>query len=324
MLASKPLRLAARALHPATTLSLLFVALLTACEPAAPKTRGDATPPVATDVRPAFWQIDGASGGRLFLLGSIHVGPVGGWKLPAEALALFDGSDALLVEADMREGSPAEQDDAVLRHALLPPGESVENHLSAETYASLEQLITANGKSMANIHPWKPWMIATMLLLEELQRLGYPTEAGLDLDLMERAGDTKPVIGIETAEEQLRLLGGLSAENQELMLKDMLLQMSGIEAHFDALKDAWREGDTAALEKLLFEELERTPELAPFYEAVIYGRNETMCERLDAHFAADQTLFGVVGAAHLVGPRGIPTCLAEKGHSVERVSNGGS
>ncbi len=314
-------------LRPVSALAVLAIVWLTACEPPAPPRQGDAPVigeaggPSPNDADPAFWQIEGSSGGRLFLLGSIHVGPVEGWKLPANVLTRFDSADALLVEVDMREGSPTEQDDAVLQHALLPPGQSVKKHLSAETYAVLEEHITASGRSMVNIHPWKPWMIATMLLLEELQRLGYPTEAGVDLDLMTRAGEAKPIIGIETSEEQLRLLGGLSPENQELMLKDMLLQMSRIEAHFAALRDAWREGDTAALETLLFEELERTPELAPFYEAVIYGRNTTMCERLDQRIAADKTLFAVVGAAHLVGPRGVPACLAAKGHQVERVSS---
>ncbi len=278
-------------------------------------------PANAREATPAFWRVEGASGGELFLLGSIHVGPREGWILPEDVLAHFDRSSTLIVEVDMREDSPEAQDDAVMRHALLAPGESVKNHLSPETYAALEAHITGQGRNMANIHPWKPWMIATMLLLEELQRLGYPTEAGVDLDLMERAGDDIPVVGIETAEEQLSLLGGLTPENQELMLKDILGQMSGIEAHFEALMNAWRTGDAEALEALLFEELARTPELAPFYEAVIYGRNATMCERFEKRIEAGQSLFGVVGAAHLVGDRGVPACLAGRGHRVERIAS---
>lgn len=273
--------------------------------------------------QPASWQVEGPFGGELFLLGSIHVGPKEGWTLPPEAMARFEAADALLVEVDMRGGNPEEQDAAVMRHAFLPPGESVKDHLSPDTYARLERYITRQGRNMVNVHPWKPWMLATMVLLEELQRLGYPTEAGVDLDLMQRAGESKAVIGLETTEEQLRLLGGLSRENQELMLKDTLLQLDDIEAHFLALKEAWRTGDVDALEALLFAELKRNPELTPFYEAVIFERNETMCERMARRIEPETKLFAVVGAAHLVGERGIPACLEARGNRVERTSHAG-
>jgi len=295
--------------------SASFLAL--GCEDPTPPAPRPTNPRAAT---PTFWRVEGAAGGELYLLGSIHVGPREGWILPGEVLAHFDRANTLFVEVDMRADSPEAQDDAVMRHALLPPGESIEDHISRETYEALAAHVTGQGRSMANIHPWKPWMVATMLLLEELQRLGYPTEAGVDLDLMNRAGKDKVVVGIETSEEQLSLLGGLSSENQELMLKDVLLQMQGLESHFEELMYAWRAGDTEALEALLFAELQRTPELAPFYEAVIYGRNQTMCERLEKQIPKQRPGFAVVGAAHLVGDRGIPACLSAKGHRVERVT----
>ncbi|MCP4039284.1 MAG: TraB/GumN family protein [bacterium] len=297
----------------AVVLCCAVLAALGGCEIASEPVMGE------REAQPIFWQIDGAEGGRLYLLGSIHVGPQTGWILPSEIIERFEASDALVVEVDMREGSPERQDDAVLRHGLLPPTQSVENHISAETYAMLERHATASGRSMANIHPWKPWMIATMILMEELHRLGYPTEAGVDLDLMARTAPEQRVVGLETAEEQLSLLGGMSPENQELMLKDILLQARNIETHFEELKEAWRNGDEERLEHVLFRELQRTPELAPFYEQVIYGRNASMCERLEKLMVAGETLFGVVGAYHLVGERGIPACLERRGFEVSRL-----
>ena len=82
---------------------------------------------------PTLWQVDVTSdsnpataglskAARLYLLGSIHVGPRGGWQLPAATLAHFEASDALVVEVDMRDGSPESQDDVVLRYGLLPGG----------------------------------------------------------------------------------------------------------------------------------------------------------------------------------------------------------
>jgi hypothetical protein len=165
-------------------------------------------------------------------------------------------------------------------------------------------------------------MVATMLLTLETERLGYPAQAGLDLDMMARVTDEQRIVGLETMAEQLSLLGDMAPSNQELMLKDMLLQAEDIETYFNELKEAWRTGDEAKLEAVLFRELERTPELAPFYDRVIYGRNETMCDRLQKLLeGGEETLFGVVGAYHLVGARGIPACLAQRGFRVTRLQD---
>jgi uncharacterized protein YbaP (TraB family) len=228
----------------------------------------------------------------------------------------------LVVEVDMREGSPEMQDDAVMRYGLLPGGESLKNHISPELYKELERYVTSIGQSMINLNPWKPWMVATMLLGFETARLGYPSETGLDLDLIARARDTQRVIGLETMAEQLALLGDMAPDKQELMLKDMLLQSKDIESYFNKLKEAWRTGDEAELQAILFRELETTPELAPFYERIIFGRNLTMCDRLQKLMQGSQeTFFGVVGAYHLVGPRGIPACLSSRGFRITRLSD---
>ncbi len=306
--------------------ALLWIAAALAIGPANGISAG--SEPDADRAEPILWRVDVSTdgdpgdkpkAGRLYLLGSIHVGPRSGWKLPAATLALFEASDALVVEIDMRGGSPETQDDAVLRYGLLPGGESIKNHISPELYKELERYVAKIGRSMININPWKPWMVATMLLGFETERLGYPTEAGLDLDLMARASKSQRIIGLETMDEQLSLLGEMAPDKQELMLKDMLPQAENIGTYFNELKEAWRTGDEAKLEEVLFRELEATPELAPFYDRVIYGRNKTMCDRLQKLLeGGEETLFGVVGAYHLVGARGIPACLARRGFEVTK------
>ena len=291
---------------------------------AAPATFATSKPGVER-AHPIFWQVDAQAkdgesrAGRLYLLGSIHVGPVGGWQLPQFILKRFDSAAALIVEVDMRAGSPEEQDNAVLQHGLLPGGESIQNHISPDLYRALGKHLAKSNRSLANINPWQPWMVATILLTYELEQLGYPMEAGLDLDMIARVKDNQRIIGLESMVEQLSFLSSLSPSNQELMLKDVLLQADNIEKSFIELKEAWRLGDEAKLEEVLFQELKTNPELAPFYESVIYGRNQTMCDRLQKHLEGGETLFGVVGAYHLVGARGIPMCLAKRGYRVRRL-----
>lgn len=301
--------------------AFLLFGIAVGCDGPSPPTNPD-----ATAAQPIFWQIDApevtgqASAGRLYLLGSIHVGPEGGWQLPAAILERFEASNALIVEIDMRDREALEsQDDLVLAHGLLPPGQSIKNHISESTYEMLERHAENRGPSLANLNPWQAWMIATMLLTNELERLGYPTEAGVDLDLMARASEEQTIIGLETMEQQLKLLSSMSKANQELMLKDMLLQVEDIETYFGELKEAWRTGNEAKLEDVLFQELKRTPELAPFYQRVIYDRNESMCEGFREQLESGETRFGVVGVYHVIGERGVPACLKRLGYQVIRL-----
>ena len=275
--------------------------------------------------KPILWQVDlsphhsGEKAGRLYLLGSIHVGPPDGWQLCPEVMDLFDRADALVVEVDLRGPGAERQDEAVMRYGLLPAGESLKNHLSSETYSQLGAHLEQTKRSLANVNAWRAWMVATMLVSREIERLGYPTDAGLDVDLMRRAGNTKQVLGLETSEEQLSMLGGMSDAHQELMLKDTLNQMPEIATYFEALKSAWQRGDESALTAILFEELESNPELAPFYERVIFDRNKTMGARLRTLTPPGNTYFVVVGANHLVGDRGIPAQFSRLGYTVTRL-----
>jgi uncharacterized protein YbaP (TraB family) len=74
------------------------------------------------------------------------------------------------------------------------------------------------------------------------------------------------------------------------------------------------------LTRLLFGSLEEHPELADFYEAVFFARNEAMAEQLAALGGDGKQRFVVLGAGHMLGPRGIPALLASRGFRVQRIS----
>ena len=67
--------------------------------------------------------------------------------------------------------------------------------------------------------------------------------------------------------------------------------------------------------------LEENPQFAPLYEKVFYERNETMSDLLEDLARDGKTRLVVIGAGHMVGPRGIPALLASRGFRVDRVEN---
>jgi len=279
-------------------------------------------PAARHQAEPLFWTAAGGRGATLFLLGSIHLGPVEGWSYPEAIDKSFETSDALVVEIDTRAVPAETQQQLVLSYALLPDGQSLRQKISPETYELLRQHVAGTELTMPMLEPFRPWMVATLLVLGEAERQGYSPHAGVDVALLERAG-AKRVLPLETAEGQMQLLANLSDELQEMALRDALTQYGEIGDFLARMVEAWRIGDEKALTDTVFQSLEQYPEFADFYEAVFFKRNQTMTSRLlpllDKPEYAGQSVFVVVGVAHLLGQRGIPTLLANKGYRVQQL-----
>ena len=96
----------------------------------------------------------------------------------------------------------------------------------------------------------------------------------------------------------------------------------GIDQHFfDRAKagglkrqaQQWAAGDIKGLEKSLLVSFADSPEL---YARLLVERNRNWVPHVDACLTNNSGCFIVVGAAHLVGPDGLPTLLAKQGHKV--------
>jgi len=274
---------------------------------------------------PRLWSIEapapGPDGqrGSLHLLGAIHVGPPGGWIFAPQVEQAFSQAEVLVVEVDLEEHSAEERDATTLSRGLLATHESLSERIPPELYQELRARLAASGQPIMGLDRLEPWMVAIALSAREIERAGYSPESGVDLQLMQRARGQKEIVGLETAREQLEMLDGLPPELQALMLKEVLRHPEEMRSYFEQLMQAWRRGDQPALEELVFRELDGHPELAPFYEAVIFQRNEAMAKGLAELLGSGRPLFAVIGAAHLAGERGIPARLRALGLRVEAV-----
>jgi len=74
---------------------------------------------------------------------------------------------------------------------------------------------------------------------------------------------------------------------------------------------------------LIFRPLAGGADFESFYEAIFFERNQAMARRLAELTRDGKTRFAVLGAGHMLGPRGIPALLCERGFEVRRVSGGG-
>lgn len=276
--------------------------------------------PVATT--PLFWRVSERGGATLYLLGSIHFGPPSGWKMPSEIDSTFAGSQALVLEVDDRGLSPAEMQALTLRHALLPPPETLADHVSPETFEKLRDHMARRGADVSTVTMLRPWMVSTFVALDAMAGLGFIPDTGVDRSYLSRVS-TQDVIALETAESQIALLAGFAPELQELALIDSLDQAANADTTLVALAEAWQRGDEAGLVEVLNASFERDPAFEPLRELLVVERNRSMTLRL-AELAEDpartgQEVFVIVGAAHLVGVDSIVGLLEDDGFVVELI-----
>jgi uncharacterized protein YbaP (TraB family) len=120
-------------------------------------------------------------------------------------------------------------------------------------------------------------------------------------------------------EGQMHALADLPASVQDLMLREALESGPLIAISFATMATAWEGGNADALADQLFASA-KDPGFAPMYEALFYKRNQQMAKSAAGLLDQAGVHFVVVGAGHVVGPKGVPALLAQQGFTVRQVA----
>jgi len=272
---------------------------------------------------PLMWRADEpVHGGVLYLFGSIHFDTEGAPQFADEVEAAYARSDELVVEIDVSDVAREKLAAEMPKRGRFEPPQKLADVLSPPTLERLEEFLKERELPFSFVEGMKPWYITNALVVLELREGGYEAEHGVDLQFVQRS-DGKPLVEIETADEQLDLLDRLPLRIQEAMLWDALDRSREFDRATDQLIDAWRRGDERALRELVFRPIGGDADVEWFYESIFFERNESMTQRLVALARDGKTRFAVLGVGHMLGPRGIPSLLCDRGFEVRRLSGGG-
>lgn len=264
---------------------------------------------------PALW-VAKRGGSTVYLFGTVHLLPNDtNWQFPALSQALMQ-SHALYIE--LTDDDQAHMASLVLRYGI-DTAHPLSSELSGSDYAAVvkaARLAELPGGAAA-LQPMKPWLAALTLSVEPLLKAGLDPSEGVDNQLkahMSHAG--KPVLGLETAEQQIRFLADLSMPLQIALLRDTLRDAGKDKDELLSLINAWKQGDTGAIAKLENNEL-KTQEPA-LYQVLIIQRNTSWAAKIKTMLDQPGTVFVAVGAAHLAGPDSLQAQLAKLGITVQQ------
>lgn len=265
--------------------------------------------------KPLLWSVKQGNT-TIYLFGTVHL-------LPSDTDWMSSKLDDALNRSQRLSIELIDDDSGTVQPLITKYGRDPSHPLSQKLNASdREKLRLAameaklpNGEQM--LEPMRPWLAALVLTVTPLVQAGMDPSQGVDKQLkarMIKAG--KPVDGLETADQQLRILAGMPEPLQLDMLRQTFQEIEEGPKKLRELVDAWKNGDTQAIAKLESTELQQeSPEL---YKQLIVDRNKAWAQIIAKRLRdpAGGTSIIAVGAGHLAGPDSLQKQLGGMGFTV--------
>jgi uncharacterized protein YbaP (TraB family) len=275
-------------------------------------------PPVPPPPAAFYWEAQAPGGAAFALLGSVHIGDGRELVLHPRVEADWARAEDLVVEVDTRGISAYDALEVAGRYGLLPPGVTLRDVLTPETWDAAVAYLRAHRYPVEAASRMRPWLLAQLVTQIEYEAAGYDAENGVDAWFLRHAEGTKGVLQLESIDEQMAVFGALSPSLEEALLRDMLTQTDTFLETTHAILQAWERGDEALLLELLLGARD-DPGLRAFHDRFFIERNHRMAERIAALASDPRDRFVVIGTGHLIGPDSVPELLESYGFAVERV-----
>jgi len=264
-----------------------------------------------------LWKVAGASN-SVYLLGSVHLLRSQDYPLPTALNAAYDDADVLYMEIDMDDLDPFAAQSAFTKYGVLHDDRTLHDLMGDDLYEEALAAADAIDIPLDMLKKTEPWYAAMTIEIMMLSRIGFNPALGIEMHMMSKAtGDGKPIEGFETVEEQIQFLDGMSLQAQQDMLLSTLTESAKLGEMMDDLINAWRHGDIAQLEADMLDELAKHEELN---KALVTDRNSRWVEHIEDLLDDDDDYLIIVGALHLIGPRGVPSQLKGIGYDVQQLS----
>jgi len=266
---------------------------------------------------PALWVIRDDDS-IIYLFGTIHfLKPNVQWR-SAQIQSALDASDSLLLEV----ANPDDQGAVapLIQQFGLSPDRPLSSLLAPSELQRFVAAATAMGADAKQLDVMRPWLAGVMLSSARLSRAGYDPASGVDVILRAEAlADGKPIHGLETPEDQVRMLSGFPEAGQIAFLNNTLRDFDAAPVELDRLAEAWEAGDNSAVAAITLQPMREQSE--QLYQTLIVERNRRWAQQIRTLLEGAGTTFVAVGALHLSGEDGVPEILKAGGIDAVRLTD---
>jgi len=270
------------------------------------------------------WRVTNAKA-PFYLVGSIHALGKNDYPLAAPYEIALRDSKRFLFEFDPNRHVEFEKKFEAA--GKYPRGQDIRSKIDPELLAWLCQNVMSAKPDDRRIKRersgnfdsqfgYKPWWIAQHLVGPATYSKSSLSH-GLDNYFVDSATkDKKEIAGLESVNEHVAVMGGLSDRDSEFILRDALDQPGNDEKEFSRMYKAWRKGDTDAL----WAGDSRLRKQAPWIAArFVDNRNIKWIPRIEAELKTGKPTAIVAGALHFSGPNSVIKLLEKRGYKIEQL-----
>ena len=243
-----------------------------------------------------------------YLYGTIHVICKNDLVIDKALKADFESTEALMLELDLSDKNMAKTLAPLMMLPQDKPGYS--DMLTTQQMDSLDQFIKDNTMfNMTLLGKMKPFAIISLM---------YPKMVDCKIDAYDMRfakmaqKQELPIKALETPEYQMGLFDQIPMAEQVDWLLDLMRDFNKAKQQINQLMNAYNSKNITQLEEALFES---SPEYEKYNDLLLYNRNANWVPIITNQVKARPT-FIAVGAAHLLGEKGLVSLLQKEGYTL--------
>ena len=269
------------------------------------------------------------SNNKIYLFGSIHMADTDKFNFPDYLTNAYNKSQYLACEFDIVEYQKDQEKMLQgIQDLIYNDGTTIKDHLSKDTYNKLVTFLKEKEMYTEMYDIYKPIYFESLITSIMANEAKIKINDGIDTYFLDKAKtDNKTILEVESYDYQIKLLSTFSDQLYELLISDLLDKYDEEVQSLKDLYDAWKKGDIERIVKASNDELEiksnYTKEeiniIKDYNKKLLDDRNINMTNKLIDYFNNNYDTFYMVGAAHLVGDKGIAKLLQEKGYNVKQM-----
>lgn len=262
-----------------------------------------------------LWEISGKNLTKpSYIFGTMHVMCQGDVVLTPEIEKSLQSADQIMMELDM--------DDPMIMFNMMgatlsKDGKTLTEKLGEDLSKKVDAILQERAKiSLAMLDNLNLQALSMQL---GLLGLSCPMELGYDMLLTQEAQKNgKEIFGLETVEEQLKILMGQSDEETLKAISFMANNFSEVEKELMTMVETYKARDVQKLYDIVFESYKDPKYPQVKLEELLDNRNKNWIPILE-NAMKDKSLFIAVGAAHLAGENGVINLLRKQGYTVKAI-----
>lgn len=256
-----------------------------------------------------LWKVEGKGARPSYLLGTIHSEDPQVLRVADAVKPQLDSAGSFTAEVDLNIANAL----SAAMSMMIQDGKDLPALIGQERYEKCLKFLADYGVPDMMARQLKPWAVMVQLSAPKPN-----TGQFLDRVLYERAVQLqKPVYGLETMDEQLKVFDKLTLGQQIALLDETLENFPKLNQQLQTLIQYYAKRDLHGLQNYS-ETLSKSTHkelVSTINQTLLLDRNKRMAERMQVRLK-EGNAFIAIGALHLPGDAGVLQLLKQQGYRV--------